>query len=188
MIPASDELGDLAFGIVQITKNQGPCGASLNAGGLISRFQTRLTEIALLHGPWLPLAITLGFVGGQFIAAVSLRILWEKANLIGTGYDASPATDALVLVNEHQVVSFSLIAGAGRTDRHTRRLGAVIAANRQEYFARGRIGSLFFLQYPDPKHPGGRAVLGFASYGATLTADAAPQIDGHAPTGNLTIA
>jgi hypothetical protein len=172
VISPSDKPGDFAFGIVQITKNQGPCGASLNTGRLIPRLQPMFTGIALLHGPWLPLAITLGFVGRKLITTVSPSILREKANLIGTSHDASPATYALILINEHQVVFFSLMAGAGRTDGHAGRLVAMIAADRQEYSSRGRIGSLFFFQHSHPEHTGGRAILGFARYGATLTADA----------------
>ena len=147
-----------------------------------------LTEIALLDRAWLPLAIAYGLVRRELIAAVPLGILGEKANLIRTGDDTGAAADALILIYEHQVVFFPFVAGTRRTDGNTRGLRTVVTTNRQEHLPSSGIGSLFFFQDPHPKNPGRGAVLGLASQSATLTPDATPQINGHAPTGPTAIA
>ncbi len=87
-------------------------------------------KVALLNRARLPLAVALRLIWSEFFAVVAFVILGNETNLIRTSYDASPASDALILVYQYQVVLVPLVTGPGWTNRNAGRLITVVAANR----------------------------------------------------------
>ena len=168
----SNELTDLTFRIIEIAGDQGTGGTGLDARWLSPRIEPIDTERALLHCPGLPFLIALSLVWSELLAVVALGILGDETNLVGTSHDASPAANALILVNQHQIVFFPLVAGPGWAHRNTGRFAAVITTDRQKNFPRQGIFPLLFFQHPHPEDARRSPILGLTGQGTTLAADA----------------
>jgi len=150
------ELGNLAFRVVQVTKDPSLCRAIGHAIGVFPHGHEMNATITLLN-------YTLSGMKG--------------AGFIGACPDAVLATETAVLVNQDYSI-FIDIGGLCRTDFHTYRLGALHASSRKVVHAKIGIGSYWaLLVSPTEVYIWRHLMLVFAGYRTSLAAHAFIQIN-----------
>src|SRR3990170_1655629 len=189
--------GDLAFRIVEVTEDDRVSGAGLGAGGpapgltvvlalLVLEVQAEGALAGIADGGLAGHAgAVLLVLGGdqltrglaQFVVVAEVRI----ACAVGTGHEAVPASDAAVVVDDHDAVGRTLVGRIHRADRDARPMlamearlghedGTVVPRARQLLPGHDRV--------EDARR---RLVLDLAGDDARLAADALLRVDDHAP-------
>ena len=120
------------------------------------------------------------FLARDLTVVVALEFVGDGAGLVGAGDRAIAAADAHIVVHRHQPV-FALAGRAGRADRDAGRLGAMLAAGDEELALDVGVFALLDIDHPPPLDVGQRVVPVLAGDRAGLAADAAVDVDRHAP-------
>ena len=183
--------GDVAAGVVEVAELDRTGDARRGAGRGRVRVHPRRqaggdavidpvdTEGALL-GDAEPFVVGDRLFLKRLLSEIELLVVNDGPRLVGAGDGAGCAADAQIVVHGDQPVG-PLLGGAGRAHGHAGRLGAVLAADHHEHPLHIGEGAGFHVQNPPPLNAGDRIVGMLAGDGAGLTADAAIDVDHHAP-------
>jgi len=107
----SNEFGDLAVGVLKVSKHSNSCHTGCNAGRCSPSLNQFNAESTFFN-----------------VASVFL----DNSHVIRTGSDTILATNAFILIDQHHPVC-SLIGGACGADLHTGRIITVLALNGQKF-------------------------------------------------------
>src|SRR5512144_655106 len=163
--------------VVEIAEDPAFGRTGHDAGGVQTLIDAVNAEITFHHDAFGVILLAL-LKGSLALRIVSLLILVEGARAIRTSFHAAPATDAKVVVDQHNAV-VPLRRGAGGTDLHARRIAAMVTEHRQKNSARGGILPHLLLQHLAKEDPRWRRVLSLAGHGASVAANADIEINAH---------
>lgn len=102
----TEQLADLAFGIVKVSEVHAVGRADRYAGWIFSLLHTVNTERAL----------------------VRIAVWVNEAGIVGAGGKTGFAADTFIVVDEHHAAAFVDVAGSRWAAIHAGRIGAVVAA------------------------------------------------------------
>ena len=152
-----DQFGDLFVGIIYISEDSRPGRTDLNAGRLQARGDPVMAEITLLDN------------GDKRVDIP--RIVRARGQAVFTA-------DTAMLINYDDPV-FLFPGGLDRAIDHAGGVVALITESGKKMASDVRVSSLLNDLYPGAKHPKGNPVFRFTGYGAAVTTDASPKINGH---------
>src|SRR5262249_25006914 len=181
---------DVAVGVVEVAEVHGVGDARRDAHGRVLGIHAghgagrrlvhaMLAEGALAHHP-VAFGVARLLLRGRRRQEVPVLLVDHVTRAIGARDRAVAAADAHVVLDEDDAV-LALLAGTGRAHRHARRLGAVLAAHRQEGAAHVGILADLHVHHVPPEDPRWQRVLLVTGDGARLAAHALADVDHHAP-------
>jgi hypothetical protein len=167
---------DRVVGIVKVAEHPRFPDTGLDTGGLLSSGYPVGAEITLVHtGTLVPKV-----VAEELLAALDIVVGDGIARIVGASHRARSAAHAECFVHHHNAV-VQLIGGAGWTDRHARRVRAMIAQPREKAPRDSLRGANLFVV-----HIGAPLVVPYcglvfhcAGGHAGVAADASIEIDDH---------
>src|SRR4030042_1109095 len=120
---------------------------------------------------------------GQFLSGEVLRItiFIHLPHLVGTGNHAVAAAHAFGFIHPDNTV-FALLGGAGRTDFHAFRVGAVVATHGVYQLGYGGIFPFLADQHPVPENIGWDEMLRLTGQHTGITTDTSLQFYYHSPS------
>lgn len=159
------QVGYFAGWIIQITKDAGAANTSLNAGRNQILRHTVMTEGALVHHT--------GDVG------ISAMLGQHEARVVRAGSHTCLATDAAVIMLQHETAIIHLIGGPHRTCTHARWIITVVTQSGHEHLADSWVLADNFVRHPSPENSQRHIKFSLTSYHTGITAYATTQVDNH---------
>jgi hypothetical protein len=151
------QAADGAVGIIQVSKRHAVRGADTHTGWI----ETLLNAVHAKR------------------ALVDVSLGMNEPGIVGTCGNARFASDAQVLLHQHNLSEFLHVARAGGTAVDARRVVTMIASLAADFHVnRGKL-SVCIVHNPIPVEPFGHVVFRFAGHNAIHASDAFRCVDGH---------
>jgi len=172
-MPRPNKLPNLRIGVTQVAKNPGISRTTLDARRIQARIHPLDTAHAFGRNPFLKILVTVFFKNSRFSLPIRGQRTLGKIMpvVIRTSYCACPATNAFVIIHQHNPAILINIGSSGRANRLTGGFITVITNLRGENPGYIRIGSYFLQQGLSPKNSPGHTIFLFAGHSTGLAAN-----------------